>query len=130
MAAKKVPVYISFDYDHDETLKVFLVGQADNEDSPFFIKDVSIKEATTNWKEKARTRIKGAEQVAVICGKHTDTATGVDAEIEIAREEEIPYFLLAGYKDGGYKKPTAALSADKVYKWEWDNLKKLINGDR
>lgn len=130
MAAKKVPVYISFDYDHDETLKVFLMGQAKLEDSPFFIEDVSIKEATTDWKEKARKRIKGADQVAVICGKHTDTATGVNAEIEIARGEKTPYFLLAGYKDGGYKKPTAALETDKVYKWEWENLKKLINGGR
>lgn len=130
MAAKKVPVYISFDYDHDETLKVFLVGQADNDDSPFFIKDVSIKEATTNWKDEARARIKGAEQVAVICGKHTDTATGVNAEIEIAREEGTPYFLLSGYKDGVNKKPTTALNTDKMYRWDWANLKILINGGR
>ena len=33
MAKKRL--FISFDYDHDETLKTFLVGQAKNEDSPF-----------------------------------------------------------------------------------------------
>jgi hypothetical protein len=28
MAINKIPVFISFDYDHDATLKDFLVGQA------------------------------------------------------------------------------------------------------
>jgi hypothetical protein len=126
----KVPAFISFDYDNDDDLKVMLVGQAANEDSPFSIADWSIKDASSDWKEKARTRIKRVEQVIVMCGKHTDTATGVDVEIEIARDEEKPYFLLAGRANGGNKKPTAALSTDKMYDWTWDNLKNLIGGSR
>ena len=126
----KVPVFISFDYAHDATLKEFVVGQAKLPDSPFEITDVSITVASTDWKEKARARIKRANQVVVICGKHTDTATGVNAEIKIALEESTPYFLLAGYSDGGNKKPTAAISSDKMYKWTWDNLKSLIVGQR
>lgn len=35
----KVPVFISFDYDHDVTLKEFIVGQAKLKDSPFEIDD-------------------------------------------------------------------------------------------
>lgn len=55
----KKRVFISFDYDHDESLKNLLVGQARNSDSPFCITDMSIKEAiATNWKEKACRRIK------------------------------------------------------------------------
>jgi hypothetical protein len=130
MAARKVPVYISFDYDHDDDLKVLLVGQAKKDDSPFFIEDWSIKEASRDWKDKARARIKRAEQVVVICGHHTDTATGVNAEIEIARDERKPYFLLAGRKAGPNKKPTAALGTDKKYDWTWPNLKTLIAGGR
>lgn len=126
----KIPVFISYDYDHDATLKEFLVGQAKNVDSPFFIEDHSIKEESVDWKERARTRIKRADQVIVICGKNTDTATGVNAEIRIAREETTPYFLLAGYSDGGNKNPTAALDTDKMYKWTWDILKTLIGGGR
>lgn len=126
----KVPVFISFDYDHDATLKEFLVGQAKLDDSPFEITDHSIKVASPDWKDKARTAIRRADQVIVICGLHTDTATGVNAEIRIARDETIPYFLLAGYKDGENKKPTAALDSDKMYKWTWDNLKTLIAGGR
>ncbi len=130
MATDKVPVYISFDYDHDSDLKTLLVGQAANEDSPFSIADWSIKEPSSDWKDKARARIKRVEQVIVLCGEYTHTATGINAEIEIARDEEKPYFLLAGRSSGKNKKPTAALSADKIYNWTWDNLKTLIAGGR
>jgi hypothetical protein len=66
----------------------------------------------------------------VICGHYTDTAVGVSAELEIARAEGKPYFLLAGRASGVNKKPASALSADKIYKWTWDNLKTLIAGGR
>ena len=92
----KVPVFISFDYDHDNDLKVMLAGQAKLDDSPFEIVDHSIKEESADWKDKARTRIKRSQQVIVICGNYTDTAVGVNVEIEIANEEKKPYFLLSG----------------------------------
>jgi hypothetical protein len=129
MAKKRV--FISFDYDHDEILKTFLVGQSKHEDSPFELSDWSIKEPITgDWKAKARTRIKSVDVVAVICGQHTDTATGVNAELTIAQEEKVPYFLLAGYADKTCVKPKAAKSTDKLYKWTWENLKTLIGGGR
>lgn len=129
MAKKRV--FISFDYDHDETLKTFLVGQAKNEDSPFELADWSIKEhIDNNWKEKARKRIKSVDVVAVICGLHTDSATGVSAELSIAQDEGVPYFLLAGYSEKTNVKPKAAKASDKMYKWTWENLKTLIGGGR
>lgn len=130
MMAKK-RTFISFDYDNDSDLKVLLVGQAKNPDSPFEITDMSIKEAIdSNWKEKARRRIKGCDVVIVICGEKTDTATGVSAELKIAQEEKISYFLLKGRANKTCVKPKAALSTDKIYNWTWDNLKNLINGGR
>lgn len=124
-------VFISFDYDHDEFLKISLIGQSKNSDSPFTIKDYSIKEAIqNNWKEKARDRIKQCDVVAVICGEHTNTANGVSAELKIAQEENIPYFLLQGYNDKKCIKPQAASYSDKMYRWTWDNLKMLLNGYR
>lgn len=123
----KKRVFISFDYDNDIDLKNLLVGQARNNDSPFSIVDMSIKEAISKaWKEKARTRIKGCDVVIVICGQFTDTATGVAAEIKIAQEEGIPYFLLNGRVDKKCVKPTSAYNADKIYNWTWNNLKLLI----
>ena len=41
----KKRAFISFDYDNDVDLKNLLVGQAKNDDSPFEIIDLSIKEA-------------------------------------------------------------------------------------
>lgn len=127
----KKRVYISFDYDYDLDLKNFLVGQAKNEDSPFEIADFSIKKPIEgDWERNARTRIKGCDIVSVICGEHTDTATGVSIEVEIAQEEEISYFLLAGRKNKTCKKPKTAKATDKLYRWTWDNLKALIGGAR
>jgi len=129
----KTRVYISFDYDHDhdEDLKILLVGQAKHSDSPFEIADWSIKEPITgNWQEKARERIRAVDVVAVICGHHTDTATGVAAEVAIAQDENQPYFLLGGRNSGTNKKPTTAKASDKIYEWTWENLKRLIAGAR
>ncbi|MBY3383213.1 TIR domain-containing protein [Rhizobium laguerreae] len=127
----KTKVFISFDYDHDERLKDFLVGQSKNPDSPFELADWSIKEAIdVRWKDKARSRIRSVNVVAVICGQHTDSATGVSAEVKIAQEEGVPYFFLKGYSDVTCVKPLAAYSTDSIYKWTWDNLKALIGGGR
>lgn len=123
-------VFISYDYDHDAFLKEALVGQSRLPDSPFEIADWSIKVASPGWEAEARRRISASSTVAVICGKHTHTATGVAKEVAIAQALGRPYFLLAGYKEGGNSKPTTALSGDKLYKWTWDNLKILVEGGR
>lgn len=127
----KKRTFISFDYDHDSDLKNLLVGQARNTDSPFEITDMSIKETIDfDWKAKARTRIKGCDVVVVICGKSTNTATGVSAELKIAQEENVPYFLLYGRSEEQCVKPIGTKNTDKMYRWTWENLKTLIGGKR
>lgn len=42
----KKRAFISFDYDNDETLKTFLIGQAKLPDSPFELADWSIDQRT------------------------------------------------------------------------------------
>ena len=129
MAMKRA--FISFDFDHDEELRNFLMGQARNPDSPFNIADWSMQEAFTgNWKEKARNRICRTDLTIVICGEHTHSAKGVAAELTITREEENPYFLLKGRPNKTCTKPAMAHSSDKIYKWTWENLRKLIGGAR
>lgn len=127
----KSRVFISFDYDHDLGLKNLLVGQAKNPDSPFELADWSVKEPFTgDWKEKVRSRMRQTDQVIVICGEYTDKASGVNAEVTIAQEEALPYFLLYGSSDKTCVKPKTAKDSDKMYKWTWDNLKLLIAGNR
>ncbi len=130
MATKK-RVFISFDYDNDEGAKVMLADQAKLPDSPFDFKDASVKEHLTgDWKDKVKKRMDNVDIVAVLCGEKTNTATGVSAELEIAKAKGKEYFLLAAYSDKACTKPKSATASDKVYKWTWDNMKKLIGGNR
>ena len=123
--------FISFDYDHDEDLRTLLAGQANHPDTPFEIKDRSIKEPLAgDWKLKVRRRMDNVDVVIVICGEYTHTAAGVSAELTIAREAMKPYFLLWGRSKGACMKPISALTTDKIYEWTWENLKALINGSR
>ncbi len=129
MAHKRA--FISFDYDHDEDIKILLAGQAQHTDTPFDFKDASIREHLTgDWKEKVRRRMANIDVVIVLCGQWTHTARGVAAELEIARGEGKEYFLLKGYSDKQCTWPTSVLSTDKMYDWTWDNLKLLISGRR
>lgn len=124
------PVFISFDYDHDLDLYYLLVGQSRHSDSPFSIADWSVKNSSPRWVDDARSRINRVQQVIVLCGLYTGSATGIDIEIELARELSKPYFLLAGRASGANSKPRAALQSDEMYNWTWDNLKALIRGAR
>jgi len=129
MAKKRV--FISFDYHNDEDIKIMLAGQAKYEDSPFDFTDASVKEPLTgDWKEKVKRRLGNCDLVIVLCGTSTDTATGVSAEVMMAQELKMPYFLLKGRANKTCVKPVAALSSDKIYSWTWDNLKKLVGGAR
>ena len=124
-------IFISFDFDNDEELRDALVGQARHPDSPFEIADYSINEPIEEkWRKKARSQIRAADLVIVICGENTDAAKGVAAEMTITREEQKPYFLLRGRPRGNCKKPAMALKADEIYPWSWDILKLLIEGRR
>jgi hypothetical protein len=127
----KPRVFISFDYDHDDGTKAMLVGQSQLPDSPFDFKDASVKEHLTgDWKDKVRRRMDNIDLMIVLCGEYTHTATGVAAELGIAQEKQKPYFLLGAYSDKQCTKPTTARSSDPIYKWTWDNLKRLIAGER
>jgi len=129
MAKKRV--FISFDVDNDEGTKIMLAGQAKHEDSPFDFKDASVKDPLSgDWKEKVRRRLQSVDLVIGLCGERTHTATGVAHEIAMAQELGIPYFLLHAYSDKTCTKPTTARPSDKIYAWNWDNLKLLIGGAR
>lgn len=129
MAIKRV--FISFDFDHDEDLRNLLAGQAKHPDSPFEIRDRSLKEPLAgDWKEKVRKRMDNVDLVIVMCGEYTHTASGVSAELTIAREAGKPYFLLWGRNGKACSKPTSALSTDKIYEWTWALMKQLIDGAR
>ena len=113
MARKKV--FVSFDYDNDTTIKMFLVNQSKHPDTPFDIHDSSIKEHIDgDWQARVRNRMRNADVVCVLCGEKTHTAKGVAIELQIAKDLGTSYFLLWGYKDKTCTKPTSASAADKI----------------
>ncbi len=122
----KKRVFVSFDFDNDRALKEFLIGQSKLEDAPFSVVDCSLKEAAPmkTWEEKARRAIRGADLVIVMVGTETYRASGVLKEVAMAREESIPIVQFIGYRDGEY---TAVEGAGRLYRWSWDNLKKLLS---
>ena len=98
--------FISFDIDHDDGAKKMLAGQARLPDSPFEFKDNSVKyHLTGDWEQKVRRRMDNVDVVIVLCGTQTHTATGVSAELTIAKEKKKPYFLLAAYSEKTCTKP-------------------------
>ncbi len=123
MAKKRV--FVSFDFDNDKALKDFIVGQARNPDTPFEIVDTSLKEAAPmkTWQEKAHLAIRRSDLVLVMVGPNTYCAPGVLKEVEMAREESKPIVQVIGYRDGNY---TPVPNAGRLYRWDWDNLKKLL----
>ena len=125
MATKSV--FISFDYDNDRDLPGNLVAQAARPDSPFSIRDRSVKaQIDEKWRREVRDHIRRADLVIVICGEHTHDADGVAGEVTIAQEEKKPYFLLKGRRRNTCTKPRNALSTDQIHRWKWDVLGSLI----
>lgn len=121
----KKHVFVSFDFDNDKTLKDFIIGQSKLPDSPFEVIDTSLKEAAPmkTWEDKARVAIKRSDIVIVMVGPYTYRASGVLKEVGFANEEGVPIVQVIGYKDGNY---TRVPNAGVLYKWNWENLKKLI----
>lgn len=122
----KTPIFVSFDFDNDRKLKDFIVQQARRSDSPFQIIDHSLKEAAPerNWKTKAFNAISRARVVLVMVGPQTYRAPGVLAEIKMAREQGKKVVQIIGYRDGEY---TPVKGAGLLYRWNWDNLRKILN---
>ncbi len=125
MATRNRRVFVSFDFDNDQALKILIVGQAKLADSPFEIVDMSLKEAAPekDWVEKATAAIKRSDTVLIMLGPKTHTAPGVLKEVKITNDLEKHRFQMIGYKDGDY---TAVPDGGRVYAWDWDNLKKLL----
>jgi len=121
----KKRVFISFEHDTDKALKDLLIGQSCNEICPFEAFDGSLKEAApeSEWEDKAEERIKRADVVIVLLGPSTHLASGVAKEIAMARKLKKQIVQIIGYKNGKYKRIPGA---GRLYRWTWDNLKKVL----
>ncbi|MDR2558224.1 MAG: TIR domain-containing protein [Oscillospiraceae bacterium] len=127
----KIRCFVSCDYRNDESRKALLAELSRRTDSPFEVCDYSTNENVPNWEQNVRERIRHSGVVIVLCGRHTDTAPGVTEEVKIAQEEGVDYFFLNAYGDADdVKEPISAKLSDRIHAWSWDNLVKMIHGDR
>jgi hypothetical protein len=119
-------VFVSFDFDNDQTLKDFIIGKAENPDSPFGVSDHSLKEFAPEWQwlERATRAISRADVFIIMLGSRTRFATGVLKELSVAIEHEKRIFQIVGYQDGSAD--WAVPKGGQVYMWNWENLKNLL----
>jgi hypothetical protein len=122
----KTPVFVSFDFDNDKTLRDFIIGQSKLPDSPFEVIDHSLKEAAPekDWEKKAHAAIARADKFIVMLGPKTVDAPGVLKEVLMAQELDKDRFQIIGYKNG--TSAWAVPGAGRTYAWNWENLKKLL----
>lgn len=121
----KKRVFVSFDFDNDKILKEFIIGQSRLPDSPFEVIDFSLKEAApqATWQDTAERRIRACELVIVMVGAKTFQAPGVLKEVAMARLHNVRIVQVIGYRDAN---PPAVPNAGTLYRWNWENLKKLL----
>ena len=114
----EVQIFVSFDIEHDEDLYELLLAQSRTPSSGFAVSGGSKRSTgTTHESESLRRRIREADQVIFICGEHTGASAPVSAELLIAREERIPYFLLWGRRGSNCTKPNGAPTNEGMYNW-------------
>lgn len=122
-------VFISFDFDHDETEKVLFVGQSKNSKTPFSIQDWSAKSsmAQSKWEAIVKEKINKCNMVIVLSGKTMASASGVSKEITMAKDQNVPVFGV--YVDGANTTsnlPTG-LARNRTIAWKWDGISDAID---
>jgi hypothetical protein len=124
--ATKSRVFICFAMP-DKWARDYLVGQAQNEKSPFEFTDMSVKEPwDEKWKTQCRSRIWGCDGVIALLSLNTAKADGQLWEMKCANEEGIPMIGVYVEKD---RKPSIpeALKGKKVIEWTWDGIAAFID---
>lgn len=120
----RTKIFVSFDYETDYELKETLIGQADQQASPFSVADFSLQERQpeSDWLSKAQSAIARCDVFVTILGQNTHNAPGVLKEIAIARGLKKPRFQL---RPQG-KTWRAMKGAGKLVVWTWPNLQREL----
>jgi hypothetical protein len=118
--------FFSFDFDEDQKLKHYMVGQIKLPASPFSAADWSMKEAAkqSEWQKEAEGRISRCDIVVVLVGPKTHKAPGVLKEVAMARRLNKPIVQIIGYKDSS---PTRVPDAGRLLAWTWPNMENVLS---
>lgn len=121
-------VFISFDFDHNETDKHLFVGQSKNSKTPFSIEDWSSKThlPQAQWELLIKDKINKSNLLIVLVGRSMSTATGAAKEIKMAKDQNVPFFGV--YVDGAGTscQLPEGLARNRTISWEWDSIASAI----
>ena len=120
--------FISFDIDHNSDEKVLFAGQSKNSKTPFSVSDWSAKSSMpqSKWEEIVKEKINQCNMVIVLVGKFMASATGVEKEIAMAKEQNVPVF---GVYVGGATTSSnlpSGLQRNRTINWEWEAIASAI----
>ncbi len=122
-------VFVSFDFDHDETEKNLFIGQSRNSKTPFSIEDWSSKSSLpqSQWEKLIKEKINKCNMLIVLCGRTMASATGVSKEITMAKNQNVPVFGV--YVDGANTTSNlpSGLARNRVISWNWDSIANAID---
>ena len=121
--------FISFDVDHDSDQKVVFAGQAKNSKTPFSIQDWSAKSSMpqSQWEAIVKEKINKCNMLIVLVGKYMASATGVEKEIKMAKDQNVPVFgIYVGGANTSSNLPTT-LARNRTISWNWDAIAKAID---
>lgn len=122
-------VFISFDFDHNETEKILFVGQSKNSKTPFSIQDWSAKSSMpqSQWEGIVEEKIKKCNMVIVLVGKYMASSIGVKKEVKMAKDNNVPVFgVYVGDANTTSNLPDG-LARSRVIKWEWKKISDMID---
>ena len=120
-------IFVSFEFDKDNDLKNQFFAQS-KDLSPHRVVSYSLNEAypTEEWKDKARSAIRGCDVVIVLVGQDTHNAPGVETEIDIARQLGKPILQIVPQR----RTYTGVHGLDKPIQWKWKKINKKLDAVR
>lgn len=122
--------FVSFDFDHDESSRNLFAGQARKDSpTPFTVQDWSSRSELpqAEWEAEMKTRIAATNMCIVLVGRYMSSATGVAAEISMAKEKDVPVFGV--YVDGAGSESTlpSGLARNRTVEWKWDKVAAMVD---
>ncbi len=123
--ARNPRLFVSFDFDRDRVLRDLSSGRLALPGSPLrsgrLVNEGS--RARAELGSEAERRINRCDFVLVMVKPETYRAPGVLKEGAIARRLGKLVGQMIGYKDSS---PRRVENAGRLYRWNWENLKKLL----
>lgn len=119
-------VFVSFEFDRDKQLKGCFVSQANRNEIPLKIVDTSLLESVKegSWRKRASQAIQNSDLVVVLVGQDTTTANGVQDELNLALQYDVPRLQIRpqGRKYGSVR------NGGPLHAWKWKTIRNHLAG--